>query len=264
LPWSVPDSVANRHVLLAIKKQAFRWCKGLGYSLRPTLQGLRVAAQESAWQYAALQQTPRAVWDHGHVLTEYQVWVVYRVAVRQLNLYHAERTRDNRCRKLHCCRGIMETVDHILWTCPRAQACWQKLICHWTRERWRLGHLQGFLADCASRQAPGLSKVVRDQLNRAYPDEEAAYADVWRRIWVILSSICIARLWLQRNRVVFQHAIMTIEGSVQEFWETGMRQLRAIGKRESRRADSSINGDTSAALPARHSTTTPRAVTTGD
>ena len=84
--------------------------------------------------------------------------------------------------------------------------------------------------------------MVREQLNRAYPDEEAAYADVWRRIWVILSSICIARLWLQRNRVTFQQATMTIEGSVQEFWETGMRQLRAIGKRESRRADSSING----------------------
>merc|ERR1712137_77420 len=65
LPWSVPDSVANRHVLLAIKKQAFQRCKGSEYSLRPTLQGLRVAAQESAWQYAALQQTPRAVWDHG-------------------------------------------------------------------------------------------------------------------------------------------------------------------------------------------------------
>ena len=134
LSWTVPDSVANRHVLLAIKKQAFRRCKGSGYSLRPTLQGLRVAAQESAWQYAALQQTPRAVWDHGRVLTDYQVWVVYRVAVRQLNLYHAERTRDNSCRKLQCCRGIKETADHIFWTCPCAQACWQKLICHWTRE----------------------------------------------------------------------------------------------------------------------------------
>jgi len=214
LPWSVPDSVANRHVLLAIKKQAFQRCKGSEYSLRPTLQGLRVAAQESAWQYAALQQTPRAVWDHGRVLTEYQVWVVYRVAVRQLNLYHAERTRDNSCRKLHCCRGIKETVDHIFWTCPCAQASWQKLICHWTRERWGLGHFQGFLDYCASRQAPGLAKVVREQLKRAYPDEEAAYADVSRHIWIILSSICIARLWLLRNRVTFQQATMIIDGSV--------------------------------------------------
>ena len=227
---------------MAIKKQAFWRCKGSEYSLRNTLQGLRVAAQGSAWQSAALQQIPQAVWDHGRVLTEYQVWVVYRVAVRQLNLYHADRTGDNSCRKLHCCRGLKETADHIFWTCPCTQACWQKLICHWTRERWRLGHLQGFLAYCASRQAPGLSKVVREQRYRAYPDEDAAYADVWRRIWVILCSICISRLWLQRNRVTFQQATMTIEGSVQEFWETGMRQLRAIGKRESRRADSSING----------------------
>ena len=142
---------------------------------------------------------------------------MYRVAVRQSNLYHVDRTRDNSCRKLQCCRGIKETVDHIFWTCPCAQACWQKLICHWTRERWELGSLQGFLANC--RQAPGLSTVVREQLNRAYPDEAAAYIAVWQRLWNILCSICIARLWLQRNRVVFQQVTLTIEGSVQEFWE---------------------------------------------
>ena len=139
-------------------------------------------------------------------------------------------------------QGVKETLEHICWSCPCAQACWQKLICHWTGERWRLGQLQYFLVNSASRHAPELSKVVQEQLARNHPDEVAAYAAVWDRIWLILSSICITSLWIQRNRVTFQEAEVTIAGSVHEFWETSMRQLRAIAKQECRRTDKKIQG----------------------
>ena len=198
--------------------------------------------QGSEWQTASLQQTPTDLWAHKSELTAYQVWVVYRVAVRQLNLFHPGRVSDNSCRKLQCCQGVTETMEHICWTCPCAQACWLQLICHWTGERWTLGQLRHFLANCASRRAPELSKVVQERLTRHHPDEVDAYAAVWKRIWRILSSICITSLWIQRNRVTFQRAQVTIANSVNEFWTTSMRQLRAVAKRDSRRPDTKLDG----------------------
>ena len=119
--------------------------------------------------------------------------------------------------------------------------------------------LKNFLANCANTRAPRLSTMVQDQLERGHPDEVTAYTAVWTRIWHILSSVCITRLWmrlirrschfqncmpaaratlaLQRNRVTFQQEDVTIAGSVHEFWESGIRQLRAVAKREGRRID---------------------------
>ena len=81
---------------------------------------------------------------------------------------------------------------------------------------------------------PGQNKVVQEQLTRHHPERwphmlscRTAYAVVWNRIWHILSSVCITSLWIQRNRVTFEQADVSIAGSVHEFWETGMRQLRA-------------------------------------
>lgn len=88
---------------IGTKKQAFQRCKGSGYSLLTTLQGPESRCKGTA--IPSLQQTLRWMWDYGRVLTEYQVWVVYRVAVRQLNLYHTERASDSSCCKLQCCRG---------------------------------------------------------------------------------------------------------------------------------------------------------------
>ena len=59
-----------------------------------------------------------------------------------------------------------------------------------------------------------------------------------------------------------QEADVTITGSMHEFWESGMRQLRAVAKRECRRIDTKIQ-EPSDALPASTSQTTWRAATTG-
>ena len=117
------------------------------------------------------------------------------MAVRQLDLFHPEHGQDNICLKLQCCQGMKETFEHICWTCPCGQACWQKLICHWIGERRELGRLQNFLANCANRRTPRLSTVVQAQLERYHSDEMTAYAAVWTHIWHILSSVCITRLW---------------------------------------------------------------------
>ena len=109
----MPDTIANKHVLLALKKQPFRRYKGSDSALTRTLETLTDSAEGRAWQTAALQQTPSNLWAHTNELTVYQVWVVYRVAVWQLKLFHPDRGQDNSCHKFQCCKGVKETLEHL-------------------------------------------------------------------------------------------------------------------------------------------------------
>lgn len=65
MPRKVPDTIANRHVLLALKKQPFpQFIKEEG-ALTPYLEKLKAAARSSDWLSTALQQTPATLWAHG-------------------------------------------------------------------------------------------------------------------------------------------------------------------------------------------------------
>jgi hypothetical protein len=132
--------VANKHVLRAIKEEPYQRYKGAGPALEQQIQRLGALAKTSAWQNAAMQQTPTSLWAHRNELTEYQVWVSYRVALRQLNLYHEGRWRDGSCGKLPACQGTKETIEHIFWECPCARACWEQLIVHGQEKRDRIAN----------------------------------------------------------------------------------------------------------------------------
>jgi hypothetical protein len=163
--------------------------------------------------------------------------VAYRVAVRQLNLYHEGRRLDNSCRKVAECQGRKETIEHIFWECSCARATWQLVIAQWTEDVGR--HLQ---AHCASRRSPPLSASTRKRIQRIHPDEEQQYVAEWKRIWRILASVCLTSLWIQRNRVVFQHDEVTKESSAEESWATAIRQLHALAKRERSKPDKQEQG----------------------
>jgi hypothetical protein len=241
-PWRVSDSIANKHVLKVIKQQPFDRYKRSEQQNQKLLDGLQEKAATSSWQRAVMAQTPNQLWEHRNELTEYQVWVAYRVAVRQLNLYFDGREQDNACRKLEECRGHKETLEHILWECPCARACWVKLIQHWTGEQWAEDNIHHFQTSCASRKAPSMSAGMARRIKEHTPDDEKEMVTEWTRMWRILASVCITSLWIQRNRVVFHQEEMTADRSVQEFWATRLRQLRALSKRERRSSDRQIQG----------------------
>ena len=48
-PWTVSDTIASKHVLLAYTKQPFRRYKGLDGALARTLETLRNSVESSAW-----------------------------------------------------------------------------------------------------------------------------------------------------------------------------------------------------------------------
>ena len=115
-PWAVADAVSNASIRTTLSRLSFKLHKRqLAVALRPLLQRLEAATRTDTWQRAVVHQRPSQVWDHAHGLTEYQMWICYRIAIMQLNLYHENRNDDNSCRVHQACRGIQETQAHIFW-----------------------------------------------------------------------------------------------------------------------------------------------------
>lgn len=136
-----------------------------------------------------MQRTPKQVWRHSNELTEYQIWVGYRVATRQLSVHDEDRGRDNSCRKLAGCSGVKETLEHIFWECLSAQACWHQLISHWMNETMEAEQLRQFITKCASGTAPALSTTTAARLRAEHPDMEEEVSRTWQRMWRIMSSV---------------------------------------------------------------------------
>ena len=130
-PWAVADNVANSSIQMKIFRLAFR----LQASQTSACWSVEtvdwaIGYDTDSWQRPGAHQSPSQVWDHAHGLTEYQVWTCYRVATKQLNLYHENRHLDNSCRADPRCHGVKETAAHIFWECPKSRACLGKLIGH--------------------------------------------------------------------------------------------------------------------------------------
>ena len=79
----------------------------------------------------ALKQSLTQLWVHGHALTDYQVWVYYRVATHRLNLYTSGQETESTCTRFLACRTQHEGIIHILWDCEGAAKCWEYIVAHW-------------------------------------------------------------------------------------------------------------------------------------
>ena len=171
-PWSVPETVANDAFCTALTCQVFQIHKRL---LRPALQvwlrGFDSRASTDRWKSNASDQRPSHVWKHANGLTEYHVWTCYRVATKQLTLYHAERTLDNSCRKLPQFQGNPETAAQIFRNCPAAQGCWRQLIGCWTGELAPSFVLSNFMSHCVIRQAPPIPRRLVQRLHDRFLDD---------------------------------------------------------------------------------------------
>ena len=87
-PWYAPPNIANRHVLGHIKRQAYCNAKmGIGTALEGLLQKLQTCVDRKNWHSAALHQIPNQLWNHQNTITEFHVWVYYRLLLQHLILF---------------------------------------------------------------------------------------------------------------------------------------------------------------------------------
>ena len=111
-PW-LPPSINNMHAFKALQRQPSHRAKR---ELHPALTAVFTRLQHrdgsQDGNYFPMWQSPAKLWEHGHTLTEYQVWVCYRIATDQLNWYFPKRERDS---TYLACTGQHKGLGHLLW-----------------------------------------------------------------------------------------------------------------------------------------------------
>ncbi|EGZ24978.1 hypothetical protein PHYSODRAFT_462503, partial [Phytophthora sojae] len=161
-PWTVEERIKNKHVSKGLKRQAFeRFRTELRGGIGVVIERLETQAKQDQWQRGLQQQRPKQLWSHDHSLTPYQVWTVYRMALRQLNMFFEGRQHSNSCRKTSACTQEKETQSHIFWECPCAVACWKWLARHWGGADVTDSGLLGYREYCAARQAPPIPDSLK-------------------------------------------------------------------------------------------------------
>ena len=184
--------------------------------------------------------SPAQVWDHGHTVTEYQLWTRYCHATGQLNFWCQNHPPDGSCTYRECVRQ-KETKEHLFWGCFRAQASWARLVSHWESTPQQPHRLLGWLEHCANHNVPRLSPKVTAML---LPDTQRISIDSpqpggrYKRSQGPSSSRCFD------NRVdsVFHDANIPMQASEALIWRMVQLQLRALIKRRHCRADTAVRG----------------------
>ena len=169
------------------------------------------------------------------------MWACYCISTNQLNLYHAGRAVDHSCRKVELCHGCKETASHIFWDCSTARACWSLLIRHSSGTGAGEVELTAHFRQCANRRASSQPHRLRELLIHRFQDDHQAAGEEFRRIWFVLYSICQVHLWVERNAAVFRGKLLYTVGSASAFWESRLRQLKAIALREHRSAVTAVS-----------------------
>uniref|UniRef100_M4BJM1 RxLR effector candidate protein n=1 Tax=Hyaloperonospora arabidopsidis (strain Emoy2) TaxID=559515 RepID=M4BJM1_HYAAE len=113
------------------------------------------------------------------------------------------------------CRGVTGCLRlhySCFWECPKTRACWGKFLRHWAGSTSCV--FSRYFGNCTDRQAPEILVLQWSRLLERFQDDVAAGEQVWRRIWFLMCSICITRLWSKLNGAIFRGAQSTTSASV--------------------------------------------------
>ena len=200
----MPHTVPIGSIRQAIDRHAFQLHKRLlTLPLQPLMERLDSTICTDTWLQAVAHHIPSQVWKHDNGLSDFQVWTAYRIATKRLNFYHTGCPTDNRCRALQERHVVPETSLHLFWECPKVRACWGEFLRHWTGAIATFRVFSRCFGNCVNRQAPEIPALQQSRLLESFQDDAAAGEQVWRRIWFLMSSICITYLWCERNDTVF-------------------------------------------------------------
>ncbi|KAG6970030.1 hypothetical protein JG687_00002855 [Phytophthora cactorum] len=103
--------VHNKHVLRSLKKQPYHKAR------KPLSKGIQAVI--GTLEQATSVDKPTQIWARDGMLTSFQVWVIYRMAVHQLNLHYPGKAYPGVYQFEAEHDPEKETHAHIFWTCPR-------------------------------------------------------------------------------------------------------------------------------------------------
>ncbi|OWZ17931.1 RxLR effector protein [Phytophthora megakarya] len=242
-PWSVPNKTRNRLILQQLKQQIKRrYRRRTAQHLDTMLEKWRASTAEDVWLKGHQSQTPKKLWEHRNMLTDYQVWVTYRMATMQLHLYYFGKELERGCPVDDRCQDQNITVSHLSWRCTRAQEFWGKLLSHWLGQAVSAQLLGAYQEYLASRRAPPIGNSFKRRMRDLYGQWSSEYGEATNRIWWAMCSMGYTLLWQLRNQVVHEGKKLKAPQQLEYMWERCIRQLQAIAMRELRKPKTRTQG----------------------
>ncbi|KAL3660843.1 hypothetical protein V7S43_014245 [Phytophthora oleae] len=242
-PWRIHPTAKNGNVIKQLKKQIKKKIAPPELKLIPkVLQKWKRKGDQDDWVQGQQSQAQLQLWAHDNVLTNYQVWVAYRMAVVQLNMYYEGWTQDESCPLDATCQSTGRDVAHVVWTCHRAQLWWKHLLEHWLGHEVKPADIQGFKDYFSARTASPIGDRLRKRIRTRIEQWKNEIDSQLRRIWWAWCSIGAALLWQVRNQVVHEGVKRTPKSQVEFMWKRGLQQLYAVARYERLRADLRIQG----------------------
>lgn len=110
--------------------------------MRQAFSGLEVkiekmerASDKDEWTRHMQMRTPADLWRQKNCVTPFQMWVAYRDATLQLNLFYDGRQFSTACPVDAGCGNTYESIPHIVWSCNRARTIWNGVFERWTGKK---------------------------------------------------------------------------------------------------------------------------------
>ncbi|KAF1778115.1 hypothetical protein GQ600_21916 [Phytophthora cactorum] len=125
--------------------------------------------------------------------------------------------------------------EYQMWTGYRVAT--RQLNLHFASRKEDDNRTKQCKAACANHQAASIPKHRRNQLDGRFQDDTEAATKEWKRIWQIMASV-------DRNEAVYRYKKISLQECAAQYWVIGTRQLRALAKREHRKAGTAIRGAT--------------------
>ncbi|KAL3665867.1 hypothetical protein V7S43_009291 [Phytophthora oleae] len=236
-PWAVKGSKANSKVIRELKQQP-----RLELRSNATPHLSKISDKLEAWTNKDMRvkgqqsQTPRNLWAHQNTITDFQIWVAYRLAVKQLNLYYPGREQQSACPQDPGCSETESSSSHIVWGCRRAQQFWRKWLEHWFGQEFTGAQVDSFRDHFAAREAPQVSDRLRERLSQY---SGSSMQNLKARCEEF-GGQCAA--WQLRNQVVHEQKIWPAAKQLEYMWGSCFRHLREVARRESLRSQTRMEG----------------------
>eukprot|EP00644_Phytophthora_capsici_P015084 jgi/Phyca11/127743/e_gw1.71.139.1 len=241
-PWDVADKTKNKNILKELKRQPrSRLRKEAGPALDKVITKWTSRGAADEWIRGQQTQEPRQLWAHRDTLTDYQVWVVFRMATQQLNLHFAGDMHRG-CPMDTSCNVSKVTITHIMWDCKRAKQFWRRCLEHWLGFEVSDQRLEAFKSYFAARETPEIGTRMKQRIVNRYGQWRPENAEMVQRIWWALCSIGFTLLWQLRNQVVHKGEKWRARQQLEYMWSTCLRQLQAVARRDRFLAETRVAG----------------------
>lgn len=152
---------------------------------------------------------------------------MYRIALGALNLRH-DKWPDHRECPEPTCPCTTETIDHIVWSCDKAQHAWKRWLDQWLGVPTTLTKRKALLEHVASRKSPTATAEFLSVAQQCITRWTTCHDKAMEILWLIWTTTTPVILWRLRNRHIFNEIHTSKSETASIVWGAGTYQVMAV------------------------------------